>query len=196
MFTKSEVLAGAQGALFTVQRKVFVPTERPVTSLVGSFTSAKTPVPLTTVHVPTAGKTDAVALRLVLLAGEQIDWSAPALAFGASSSNTKMETVSVVSPEQAPLLRVHTRTFSPTLNPVTVVVGLLALVKFPVPLCTLQTPVAGNTGALAPRVTLAVVEQMEASLPALATVTAPSFTVMVNWSLVMAGEHGPLLMVH
>ena len=66
-----------------VQRKMFSPTPRPVTEVCGSLASAKVPEPVTNVQVPIAAPTGALPSNVVLPAGVQSDWSAPAFAAGA-----------------------------------------------------------------------------------------------------------------
>ena len=52
---------------------------------------------------------------------------------------------------QVPLLIVHTKVFSPVVNPVTPLLGLFAVVTTPVPAITVQAPVP-TTGVLAAKV--------------------------------------------
>ena len=77
-----EFVGGVHAPLSTVQRNTFVPCERPETVVVALFALAKTPVPLTTVHVPTAGGTAVFAARVVLTVGRHKDCEGPALAAG------------------------------------------------------------------------------------------------------------------
>ena len=52
---------------------------------------------------------------------------------------------------QVPLLIVHTKVFTPVVNPVTPLFGSLAVVTTPVPAITVQAPVP-TTGVLAAKV--------------------------------------------
>ena len=79
--------------------------------------------------------------------------------------------------------------------PLTVVVGLLASAKVPVPLMTVHTPVPGAVAVLAARVTLVTGAQRSWSGPAAATAALRSKTRMVTSSVVVGGVQGPLLMV-
>ena len=67
---------------------------------------------------------------------------------------------------------VYRNVFKPTDNPLTVVIGELASENVPLPLITLQVPVAGNMGVVPVKFTEEVVEQMDWSGPALAAVWA------------------------
>ena len=68
---------------------------------------------------------------------------------------------------QVPLLIVHTKVFTPVLNPVTPLVGLVGVVTTPVPALTVHAPVP-VVGLFAASV--AVAEQIVWSAPAAATV--------------------------
>lgn len=75
--------------MFTVQRKTFVPMPKPVIPVVGEPGVVIVPVPLVRVHTPVAGKIKPLPAMVVVLAGEQSDWSGPAFATGLLTSNTK-----------------------------------------------------------------------------------------------------------
>src|SRR5690606_564413 len=66
--------------LLTDQRNVWVPTTNPVIVVLGSFGAVMVPEPLTSVHVPCAGKGAALAVIVTVLVGVQTSWSGPALA--------------------------------------------------------------------------------------------------------------------
>src|SRR5690606_23558523 len=101
----------------------------------------------------------------------------------------------VVAPGHAPLPMVQRYTLSPRPMPVTVVVGLFASPKVPVPLTSVQVPIAGGTAAFAVSATLANGAQNSWSGPALATAAFRSKTRIVTSSDVVGGTQGPLLMV-
>ena len=68
---------------------------------------------------------------------------------------------------QVPLVIVHTKVFTPVVNPVTPLVGLVGVVTVAVPAVTVHNPVP-TTGALAAKVAFG--EQIVWSAPAAATV--------------------------
>ena len=145
----------AHGPLFKVHWKVLVPTDKPLTPLVGLLASAKVPVPKTTVHVPVAGAIGALPANVVLAA--HTCWSAPALAFGLAGLKTVTITSSCeLGGTQGPLVIVQRKVFSPAPRPVTVVVGLVAVPKAPAPEATVHRPVAGKMSALPVSVVLVV----------------------------------------
>ena len=76
----------AQAPLKTVQTNWFSPMLSPFTTVLGSFAFAKTPVPLTTVHVPVAGTIRLLPESVVLVNGVHTSWSMPALASGLFAS--------------------------------------------------------------------------------------------------------------
>lgn len=69
--TSSCVTGLAQGPLVNVQRKVFTPTDSPLTTVPGLLALAKVPVPLTKVQTPVAGNTALLPTSVVLVAGVQ-----------------------------------------------------------------------------------------------------------------------------
>lgn len=95
---------------------------------------------------------------------------------------------------QGPLLTVHWNTLAPIPRPVTVVVGLLAVVMVPEPLTKVHWPVAGNVGVLPAKVASLGVHTSW-SAPAFAFGLALEYTVTVTSSDVEPGVQGPLLMV-
>ncbi len=163
MVTSSEL--PSQGPLLMVHRKVLVPTESPLTVVVGLASSAKEPAPAITVHWPVPGKVTALAARAVLVAGVHSSWSGPASAAGWSPSKMKTLIWSLLVPH-APLSMVHSKTCSPTPRPNTAVLGSLGSASVPVPLMETQVPTAGNTGSLAISTALFVGVHQLMSLPA------------------------------
>ena len=91
-----------------------------------------------------------------MLMSWQKSWLGPASAGGTPPSKTEMETRSLLLP-QAPLSITHWNTLRPNPRLVIGVNGSVALEIVPVPLSTLQLPVAGAAGALANMVTAAVI---------------------------------------
>ncbi len=65
--TASVVMPLAQGPLVTVQEKMLSPMARSKTTVLGSFGLAMVPVPLTRVHVPTAGKVTGLPCKVVVV---------------------------------------------------------------------------------------------------------------------------------
>ena len=94
---------------------------------------------------------------------------------------------------QGPLLSVHWNTLAPTERPDTPELGLLALANVPVPLTTVQTPVAGASGAFPASVAVAAHTCWFG--PAMALGLAGLKTTMSTSSLVVGGTQGPLLIV-
>ena len=78
-----------------------------------------------------------------------------------------MIVIASVLGEQVPFVMVQVNVFTPVLNPVTPLVGLVGVVTTPVPAVTVHAPVP-TTGAFAAKV--AVAEQIVWSAPAAATV--------------------------
>ena len=152
MLTSSCVVGGVQGPLLIVQRKVFTPTERPLTVVLRWVALAKVPVPLTTVHRPVAGKVTALPARVALVVGWHSCWSGPALAAGCALLNTKTVTWSLVGGSQAPFTMVQRKVLAPMPNPLTAVVGLFAFANVPEPVTTVHVPTAGVTATFAARV--------------------------------------------
>ena len=72
MLTWSEVTPFAHGPLVTVHSNTFSPTAKPVMLLVGLFGEVMVPEPLTSVHVPIAGKITLLPAMVTLEAGVQI----------------------------------------------------------------------------------------------------------------------------
>ena len=117
--------------------------------------STSVPDPLTSVHVPTAGKITALPSNWVALEGKQSSRSGPALALLLPWSKRRMLTSSVVTPlAQGPLLTVQAKMFSPTPRSVTVVVAAFGEEMVPWPLTKVQVPVAGKINALPVRVVM------------------------------------------
>ena len=143
-------MAPAQGPLLIVQRYTLLPMPMPLTVVVGLFALAKVPVPLTTVQVPVAGAVAALAASVTEATGAQRSWSGPAFAAGAAALKMRNVTSSdVVCGVQGPLLIVQRNTTVPVVRLVTVVVGLVGVVRVAVPDTTVHRPVAGNTAAFA-----------------------------------------------
>ena len=149
---------GVQVPLLIVQVKVFTPVVKPVTPLVGLVGVVTAPVPAVTVQspVPTVG-----ALAASVAVGLQMVWSAPAAATVGNWS-TLMVMASVLG-GQVPFVIVHTKVFTPVVNPVTPEVGLFGAVTVAVPAVTVQAPVP-TVGVFAANV--AVGEQIVWSGPA------------------------------
>ena len=95
-----------------------------------------------------------------------------------------------------PLLTVHWKMFTPTLIPLTLVVGLVALLKAPVPCTKVHRPVAGKISELASSDPVVVGVQRIRPLPASATGLFGSKTNTSTKSVVTPGEQGPLSTVH
>ena len=109
------------------------------------------PLPETKVHCPVAGKIGAVPFVVAEVTGVHSCWSVPAVMVCALL-NTVMLTRSLVDAgAHGPLVTVQRKVFTPTLKPLTVVVGLVALANTPVPETTVQVPIAGNTACVAAR---------------------------------------------
>ncbi|HEY6190913.1 MAG TPA: hypothetical protein VI215_01155 [Bacteroidota bacterium] len=144
-------LEGGHDPLVTVQTKVFVPTDRPVTPEVGSAGVVTLPVPASTVHapVPTEGVLPA---RVAVV--EQTVSSGPALAVVGGASLV-MTTVSLDAGQLA-LLTVQTKVLTPTERAVTPDVGSPGVVTLAPPTITVHAPVP-TVGEFPARV--AVVEQ-------------------------------------
>ena len=84
--TTSCVTGLAHGPLVSVHRKVSTPTDSPETTVPGLLAFTNVPVPFTTDQWPVAGNTALLPASVVLVAGVQSCWSAPALAAGALAS--------------------------------------------------------------------------------------------------------------
>ena len=84
MLITSELLP--QGPLSIVHTHCVSPTEIPVIVVLGSFASAKMPVPSSTVQVPIATPTGVFAASVALFTGVQSSWSGPASATAAALS--------------------------------------------------------------------------------------------------------------
>ena len=160
MVTSSLEIGLAQAPLLIVQRKTFGPTPNPVTPLVGDDAVVIDPLPLMSVHVPVLGAVGVLPASEVLVVGVQSDWSGPALAVTAFTSNTVMVTWSDVGAPQGPLLIVQRRTTVPIPRPVTEVVGLVGFVIAPAPLMRDHTPVLGAVGVFAANTAVAALLQM------------------------------------
>lgn len=137
------VMPLAQGPLFRVHWNTLAPTERPETPDAGLFAFARTPVPLTKVHTPVAGDKGELPARVAVVA--QTCWLGPAFAFGLAGLKTTISTSSlVVGGVHGPLLMVQRNRFNPMPSPLTLVLRCAAFAKTPVPLVTVQSPVAGE----------------------------------------------------
>ena len=143
---------GVQVPFVIVHTNVFTPVVKPVTPLVGLVGVVTVAVPAVTVHNPgpTVG-----ALAASVAVGLQMVWSAPAAATVGNWS-TLMVIASALG-GQVPFVIVHTKVFTPVVNPVTPLVGLAGVVTAPVPAVTVQSPVP-TVGAFAASV--AVTEQI------------------------------------
>ncbi len=193
MVTCELVTPLAQGPLLKVHRNTLAPNESPLTPVVGLVASVKVPVPLTTLQTPEAGARGALPANVVELL--HTDWLGPAFAAGLAGLNTTMLTSScVVGGTQGPLLMVQRKVFTPMPNPLTAVLGLLALAKVPVPATTVHEPVAGAIGAFPASVAELDGAQSCWSGPAFAVGCALLNTNTVTWSLVGAPQ-GPLVIV-
>ena len=138
MSVTSSVLVPHPPLLIVHRKVVLAPTVKPVTVVLGELILVIVPVPLTTLHVPTPlvavlpDKVPVVVLHRF--------WSVPALA--AVAGVAIVIVTSSVLDVHAPLLIVQRNTVVlPTVIPVTVVVGLVAVVIVHVPLTTLHAPV-------------------------------------------------------
>ena len=142
-------MLGGQVPLVMVHTKVFTPIVKPVTPLVGEVGVVTTPVPAVTVQspVPTVG---VLAAKVAVAA--QIVWSGPA-AEVVGNWSTLIVIASVLG-GQVPLVIVHTKVFTPVVNPVTPDVGLVGVVTVAVPAVTVHSPVP-TVGALAAKVAVA-----------------------------------------
>ena len=135
---------GVQEPLLTVQRKVFKPTDKPVTPevMLEGVVTAADPAITVQAPVPTVG---AVAPKVAV--AEQTVWSVPAAEI--LGATTLVMITSSVEGVQTPLLIVQR---SVTLVPavkVTVEVGLEGVVTVTVPVITVQAPVFPDPAALA-----------------------------------------------
>lgn len=160
MVTSSVEIGLAQAPLLIVQRNTFGPTPKPVTPLVGEDGVVIEPLPLIKVHAPVLGAVGVLPASEVLVVGVQSDWSGPAFAVTAFTSNTVMVIWSDVGAPQGPLLMVHRRTTVPMPRPVTDVVGLAGFVIVPVPLMSDQVPVLGAVGVFPARMAVDALLQM------------------------------------
>ena len=140
---------GGQVPFVIVHTNVFTPVVNPVTPDVGLVGVVTTPVPAVTVHapVPTVG-----VFAAKVAVAEHIVWSGPA-AETVGNWSTLMVIASVLG-GQVPLVIVHTRVFTPVVNPVTPELGLVGMVTTPVPAVTVHAPVP-TVGALAAKVAVA-----------------------------------------
>ena len=111
------------------------------------------------------------------------------------ASNTLIVTGSLLMP-QAPLSILQTRMFTPTLSPVTVVVGSVTDPKVALPCCTDHAPVAKPVGELAVVLNVPTSLHRSTSGPALAGCPNPLNRLIVTWSVVVPGTQGPLFTVH
>ena len=145
MMTTVSVSSG-QVPLETIQTKVLMPMERPVTAEVGWVGVVGVPVPLSRVQVPVP-VVGVVAAKVLVV--EQMVWSGPALA-GLGGASIVMATVSEVV-GQTPLLIVQMKVFVPIPRPVIAVLNWVELVIHPVPVSKVQVPMAG-VGSLPARV--------------------------------------------
>ena len=181
-----------------VQRNVVTPTGIFETAVVGEVASAIVAEPLTMVHAPVPGAVTAVAAMVVLATPvtpmEQMSWSGPAFSGMTAPLNRVIVTCEVVVAfAHGPLLRVHWKTLAPIERPFTTVVGLFKFTNVPVPLTTVQTPVAGAKGEFPASVV--VTSQTCCAGPALALGLAGLNTTISISSVVVGGVHGPLLML-
>ena len=101
----------------------------------------------------------------------------------------------VIPPEHGPLLTVQANTLAPRPNPVMPEAGSFGEVIVPLPLTNVQVPVDGKVGTLPCRVAVNGGAHNCWSGPALATGLFGSKTTMFTSSCVLAGVHGPLLIV-
>ena len=150
--TTSLVTPLGQGPLLTVHRNSLMPIGMALTVVVGLLASAKVPPPLTTVHVPVAGKVTALPARVTRFGavGTQMLWSGPALALALSGSNRRMVTSSLLVPH-GPLFTVQRNTLAPMPRPVTDAPGLFGSTMAPAPLTKVHVPTAGAFTALPAR---------------------------------------------
>ena len=121
--------------------------------VVGLFALAKVPEPLTTLQVPVAGATAALAAKVNDATGAQRFCGGPALATAAFRLKTLITTSSeVVLGTQGPLLMVQRRVVTPIGRPDTPVVGEAGLAMVAAPFTTVHWPVPGAVAAFAANV--------------------------------------------
>src|SRR5436190_13382867 len=151
MLIWSVVIPFTQGPLSTVHWKMFCPTANPVTVVVGLLMFVIVPVPLTSVHEPTAGTITALPAMVAVPFTVHSDWSGPALAFGLPALYTLIRTMSNVIPlAQGPLFTVQRNSWIPTVRLVICVVGLFGFTMVPPdPLSIVHVPTAGEVTVLA-----------------------------------------------
>ena len=119
------------GPLVTAHWNTFRPTLNPLTSVLGSFGSAKMPVPVTTVQ-PTAGVLTALPVKVVFVVGAQF-------LVGARISRwcviiiQRWSTYRRDRASAGPFETVQTKVFAPMPSALTVVAGSLASAKVPDP---------------------------------------------------------------
>ena len=118
-----------------VHFRIFTPTDKPETAVVGSLALVNIPEPETTVHNPVpidgvlADKVETVA---------QMDWSEPAFAVVGAASIVILTSSNTLP--QAPPGIVQRNTLIPVESPLTPVVASEALTNVPLPLMTVQIP--------------------------------------------------------
>lgn len=166
-------IEGEQGGLEIVQSKIFCPQPKPEIVVIGLNALVNVQLPLTFDHIPVP--TVGVFAASVVLVTEQSCWSLPAMAFVIEPACI----ITTVSLEevQGELDIVHTKVFIPALKPVTVDVGLVALVIVPLPFSFVQTPFP-VVGVLP--FNKAVVAQAVWSVPALAVVGLSALVILTE----------------
>ena len=152
--TLSMELGAAHGPFSTLHRNTFAPSDSPLTTVPGLVASTNTPVPLINVHSPVPGGIRALPAKVALVMGVHTLWSGPASAVSMPALYTDIETCALFNGKaQGPFITVHWNTFTPYPMSVMVVVGLLGDVIVPLPLNTVHSPVAGDTGVVPVTVT-------------------------------------------
>ena len=117
----------------------FIPRPIPVTVVVGLLIDVITALPLIILQVPTP-LVGVFAANVVVGFKIQSVWLGPALAMLGAGFTIIVIVDNVKG--QAPLLVIlHCKIFVPKLKPLTIVVGLFALLKVPLPVIILHVPV-------------------------------------------------------
>lgn len=125
-------------ALFTDQLRIFRPTLRLVTALVGELGATMVPVPVWNDQVPIP-PVGVIAARLVLGELIQIVWLTPALA-DVGVPVIAIVTIATLGAQTPPLVTDHCKTFSP-ISRVTCVVASVGVAIVPLPCAMDQLPV-------------------------------------------------------
>jgi hypothetical protein len=132
------LVCGHAPKLLIIHCNTLVPSATAVTVVFGLFELVITALPLITDQVPTP-EVGVLAANVVVGFKTQSVWLGPAFAI-LGAGFTIMVIVEFVNGHAPLLLMLHSKTFVPRLNPLTVVVGLFGLLNIPEPETTDHVP--------------------------------------------------------